>query len=659
MRATFSLVVMVPETVAWAPRALPAGTTPASRSRGISRANSLRMGTSGRRDGRGGSARVYGQGRERAAPRPRAPGSALARHRSRRPRDVQSADDADLPRSCRDHAAARRGPRGDAAVPGRRLREPVVRARLGAGRPRGPRRRARAAGASDRGRRPRDRVHERRDRGDQPRAQGRRVGRPGARRTDRHLARGAPRGRARAQPPREVRVRGRRGPRRPLRARRPGGRRRGDHGPHDPRGRDARQQRGGHDPARGRDRPGRAGRGAGSCSTWTPSRPRRGCRSTSGRWAPTSSRSPPTRRRARRERAPSGSGRGPTSWPSSTAARRSGTGGPAPRTSRAPSAWRPRSSSRPAERAASVERVRTLRDRLAAAVLAVDGVELTGHPVERLPHILSIVARGIDGGSVALALDLEGIAASTGSACSSGSDEVSHVLTAMGYPVEEARGALRLSLGRTTTDGEIDEAARIVPEVLRRLIGAAPRPSGVGRRMSRILVAMSGGVDSSVAAALLHEQGHEVVGVWMRLHDVADSYVRVPEELLLRGRGRRCPARRRPAGDPVLRHEPGAGVRRRRHRAVRRRLPRRPHAQPVRRLQHDRQVRRPARTCPAPLRLRGRRHRPLRAPPGGRDARTAHGPCSPWPRTRPRTRPTSCTGCARTSCGTAASRWAT
>jgi cysteine desulfurase len=129
------------------------------------------------------------------------------------------------------------------------------------------------------------------------------------------------------------------------------------------------------------------------------------------------------------------------------------------------------------ERAATAERVRLLRDRLAAAVLAVDGVEPTGHAVERLPHILSIVARGIDGASVALALDLAGIAASTGSACSSGSGEVSHVLTAMGYPADEARGALRLSLGRTTTGAEIDEAARIVPEVLRRLIDAVPHPS--------------------------------------------------------------------------------------------------------------------------------------------------------------------------------------
>jgi cysteine desulfurase len=127
-----------------------------------------------------------------------------------------------------------------------------------------------------------------------------------------------------------------------------------------------------------------------------------------------------------------------------------------------------------AERSVTADRVRGLRDRLAAALLAVDGVELTGHPVERLPHILSVVARGIDGGSVVLALDLEGIAASTGSACSSGSTEVSHVLAAMGYPVEEARGALRLSLGRTTTGPEIDEAARVVPQILGRLMAASP-----------------------------------------------------------------------------------------------------------------------------------------------------------------------------------------
>ena len=124
---------------------------------------------------------------------------------------------------------------------------------------------------------------------------------------------------------------------------------------------------------------------------------------------------------------------------------------------------------RSAERTDAAERVRGLRDQLVAAVLAVDGVELTGHPVDRLPHIASFIVRGAEGGDIVLALDLEGIAASTGSACASGSDEVSHVLTAMGFPAEEAHGAVRLSLGRTTTAAEIDEACRIVPAVIRRI----------------------------------------------------------------------------------------------------------------------------------------------------------------------------------------------
>ena len=124
---------------------------------------------------------------------------------------------------------------------------------------------------------------------------------------------------------------------------------------------------------------------------------------------------------------------------------------------------------RAAEREALVPQVRARRDRLMAALVALDGVEPTGHPVERLPHIASVIVPGVDGGSITLALDLEGVAASTGSACTSGSAEVSHVLTAMGYPPDEARGALRLSLGRTTSDAEIDEAARIAPSVIRHV----------------------------------------------------------------------------------------------------------------------------------------------------------------------------------------------
>jgi cysteine desulfurase len=138
------------------------------------------------------------------------------------------------------------------------------------------------------------------------------------------------------------------------------------------------------------------------------------------------------------------------------------------------------------ERPETVKRLRRQRDRLKQAVLAVDGAELTGHPKQRLPGLLSIIARDTDGASVALSLDLEGIACSVGSACTSGSTEVSHVLSAMGYPDEEARGALRLSLGRTTTDEEVETACEVVPRVVASMrvgsaaVAADPLGQGVG-----------------------------------------------------------------------------------------------------------------------------------------------------------------------------------
>jgi cysteine desulfurase len=121
------------------------------------------------------------------------------------------------------------------------------------------------------------------------------------------------------------------------------------------------------------------------------------------------------------------------------------------------------------ERAETVARLRTLRDRLADAVLAVDGVELTGHPRERLAGHLSVIVHGAEGDSIALSLDLEGIACSTGSACTTGATEPSHVLSAMGYPDEEARGALRLTLGRTTTEDEIGRATSVIPTTIDRM----------------------------------------------------------------------------------------------------------------------------------------------------------------------------------------------
>lgn len=138
------------------------------------------------------------------------------------------------------------------------------------------------------------------------------------------------------------------------------------------------------------------------------------------------------------------------------------------------------------ERPETVKRLRRLRDRLKSAVLAVEGTELTGHPKERLPGLLSLIARDTDGASVALSLDLEGIACSVGSACTTGSTEVSHVLSAMGYPDEEARGSLRLSLGRTTTEAEIETACQVVPGVVASMrlgsvaLAADPLGQGVG-----------------------------------------------------------------------------------------------------------------------------------------------------------------------------------
>ncbi len=134
------------------------------------------------------------------------------------------------------------------------------------------------------------------------------------------------------------------------------------------------------------------------------------------------------------------------------------------------------------ERAATVRRVRRLRSRLSTAALAISGTELTGHPTDRLPSLLSLIVRDVEGASIVTALDLEGLACSTGSACATGSTEVSHVLTAMGYPDEEARGSLRLSLGRTTSDEEVETAAAIIPRVVDalRLAGTelAGEPAG-------------------------------------------------------------------------------------------------------------------------------------------------------------------------------------
>jgi len=132
-----------------------------------------------------------------------------------------------------------------------------------------------------------------------------------------------------------------------------------------------------------------------------------------------------------------------------------------------------------AERHDIVPALEERRERLRTALLAVEDVELTGHPLDRLPGLLSVVVRGVLGDDLVMALDLEGVACSTGSACTTGSSEPSHVLSAMGYPPAEARGSLRLSLGRATSDADVERVASLLPDVIGRLrVGRAEMAAG-------------------------------------------------------------------------------------------------------------------------------------------------------------------------------------
>ena len=112
-----------------------------------------------------------------------------------------------------------------------------------------------------------------------------------------------------------------------------------------------------------------------------------------------------------------------------------------------------------------------LRDRLIAGLTQLEGVQLTGHPTDRLPNSASVVIDGVEGGDLVAALDLEGIEASTGSACTTGSVEPSHVLLAMGIDPERAHGSLRLTLGRDTSDADVDRTIAVVAACIGRLRG--------------------------------------------------------------------------------------------------------------------------------------------------------------------------------------------
>ncbi len=111
-----------------------------------------------------------------------------------------------------------------------------------------------------------------------------------------------------------------------------------------------------------------------------------------------------------------------------------------------------------------------LRDQIVERVLAeIPGAQLNGHPDDRLPNNVNFSFEGVEGESVLLGLDLAGIAASSGSACSSGSLEPSHVLLALGQTAELARGSLRITLGKENTEEEVDYVLQVLADLLGQL----------------------------------------------------------------------------------------------------------------------------------------------------------------------------------------------
>jgi cysteine desulfurase len=128
------------------------------------------------------------------------------------------------------------------------------------------------------------------------------------------------------------------------------------------------------------------------------------------------------------------------------------------------------------ERKKAVQKVTKLRERLIKGILTkIPDSYLTGHLTERLPDIASFVIKGVEGEAMVLILSDVGIAASSGSACTSGLLEPSHVLTAMGISKALTHGSLRFSLGKKTTEKEIDYVIEVLSRIVARLRKMAPK----------------------------------------------------------------------------------------------------------------------------------------------------------------------------------------
>lgn len=123
----------------------------------------------------------------------------------------------------------------------------------------------------------------------------------------------------------------------------------------------------------------------------------------------------------------------------------------------------------------NAKRISVLRDKLISGILSsIPYTRLNGHPTKRLPGNVNVSVRFIEGEALLLRLDLAGIAASSGSACTSGSLDPSHVLLAIGLPHEIAHGSLRLSLGDGNTEKEVDEVLETLPKIVSTLRDMSP-----------------------------------------------------------------------------------------------------------------------------------------------------------------------------------------
>jgi cysteine desulfurase len=129
---------------------------------------------------------------------------------------------------------------------------------------------------------------------------------------------------------------------------------------------------------------------------------------------------------------------------------------------------------------ADTVRIGALRERLEKALLAsIPSVRVTGDRSRRVANTTNLTFAGAGGEALLIALDLQGVACSTGAACSSGAVEPSHVLLAAGLSADEARSSLRFSLGRLTTAEEIEHAIAVIPGVVERLRAISPRSAAM------------------------------------------------------------------------------------------------------------------------------------------------------------------------------------